>query len=186
MKTITFPKLIYWLATICFILSLSLLIYVVFGVVLSYLEEVFTFNSGLLERNEYHGKDYMHLRIPIIKFGISYPAKSFEVIFMIAFFGFYALYFFLMKRFFGIFSSEESFSAKHLKTADWFLKINFVPIIFWLAISLYYVIIKRQTQFFDEDFFVLLIHLFVIILIYLYRDMMKKGALLKEENDLTI
>ncbi len=184
-QDITFPKIIYWIAQILFILSCTLLIYIMSAVMIHFVEEIFSLNTGFLERIKERNNELIFLKIPLTKFGIGFPPKSFEVIFMILFFAFYVFYFYSMKKFFKIFD-DNTFSSKSIKSANFFFIINFAPIIYWIIYSIYCLIVGKTTNFFDDEFIILIIHLFVAVLVFLYRDILMKGIKLQEENDLTI
>lgn len=90
-----------------------------------------------------------------------------------------------MQKFFAIFNTSTSFTEENLNVSKKFLQINIVPIVFWLAMIIYS-IFNTHEIYFSENFVFILIHIFITLLIYLYQDILKKGLLLKEENDLTI
>lgn len=186
MKKITFPKIIYWFATICFAISLALFIYVTSGLLIYLLEEVFNTNFGILDRIIHENTEQIHLKIPLVKFAIGFPTKSPIVTFMLLFFGFYTFYFYLMKKFFGIFRSGISFTIENIKKSNQFIFVNAVPVIFWFLFAIYYTVLGKNNHIFKEEFLIPLVHLFVITIIYLYRDILIKGLKLQEENELTI
>jgi H+/Cl- antiporter ClcA len=182
---ITFPKIIYYVSLFCFLISFALFLYVTFGLLTYLLEEIFNTNFGLLERINHENVEQIHLKIPFIKFAVGFPTKSPVVILMLLFFGFYAFYFYVMKKFFGIFSSDLTFTKDNIKKSNQFLLINLVPILFWLSFATREIVLSKNNIF-DEEFILILVHLFVLFIIYLYRDILKKGVELQEENELTI
>ena len=181
---ITLSELIYWLAKICFFLSIVILIYIISGLLVYSYEEIGNTRTNLLDRIQHEGREMIHLKLPLTKFAIGFPTKSLSPIFMVLVFGFYAFYFFLMQNFFAIFKANSSFTEKNLNASKKFLLINIVPVIFWIAMTIYSIISSSETHF-NENFIFILVHVFIITLIYLYQDILKKGLLLKEENDLT-
>lgn len=181
---ISFPKIIYWIANFLFALSIGFLLYLFFGLICYVVESLGWKDFDFIDILD--DPDKVSINIPITDFTISFPSRSFEILFMILFFAFYALYFYLMRNFFGIFHNVKLFSKQNLQIANRFIFINFLPIAFWLVLAIYYAATDKNVNFFDEDFLALLIHVFVIIIALLYRDMLKKGILLQEEADLTI
>lgn len=182
---ITLPKIIHGIATLLFALSLAFLLYICFGLVCYYLQDNGIAQFSFLEIRQ--APERVFLKIPIVNFGVEFPPRSVEVLFMIIFFSFYAVYFFLMKKFFGIFSNANSFIKKNLTYANLFIIANLVPVVFWAAFAIYYwATSTANINYFDEDFAVLLVHLFVILLVVLYKDILKKGIELQEQTELTI
>lgn len=182
---ITLSELIYWLAKICFILSILILIYIISGLLIYSYEEISNLRTNLIDRIQHEGKEMIHLKLPLTKFSIEFPTKSLSPIFMVLVFGFYSFYFFLMQKFFSIFSTNSSFTKENLQASKKFLLINIVPIIFWMVMTIYSIFSNHEIHF-SENYIFILVHIFITTLIYLYQDILKKGLLLKEENDLTI
>lgn len=182
---ITLSGLVYWLAKICFILSILILIYIISGLLIYMYEEISNIKTNLIDRMHHEGKEMVHLKLPFTKFAVGFPTKSLSPIFMVLVFGFYSFYFFLMQKFFAIFNTNTSFTEENLNASKKFLQINIVPIVFWMAMIIYSIFNTHEIHF-SENFIFILIHIFITLLIYLYQDILKKGLLLKEENDLTI
>lgn len=182
---ITLSELIYWLAKICFVLSILILLYIISGLLIYSYEEINNTHTGFINRIQHEGKEMVHLTLPFTKFAIGFPTKSLSPIIMVLTFGAYSFYFFLMQKFFAIFRSENTFTKENLNAAKKFLLINIVPTVFWVSITLYQAFNNDKVHL-DENFIFIFIHIFIAILIYLYLSILKKGLLLQEENELTI
>jgi len=83
---------------------------------------------------------------------------------------YYGIYFYAFKIFLKIFIEKKIFKTKPLKRLRFFMILNLVPLIYRL----------------EDDYFIVLAHLVIAFLIYLYLDVLKKGKHIQEENDLTI
>lgn len=154
--------------------------------ILSFVNEKLGWNIPFIELVEQNEKYYTFIKIPFLDLGFGFPKDAFlPLIVMLLTMLFYAIYFYSLKEFFKIFTREKIFSLISLKKLKLFYKINFIPIIvaFFITIVL---IIKERYISFDEQHFILIVHSFIAFLIYLYLDLMKKGTMVQEENDLTI
>jgi len=98
---------------------------------------------------------------------------------------YYAIYFYAFKEFLKVFIENKMFEAKSLKRLRFFLILNFIPLIYIIIFTVS--ILLRGTNFrLVDDYFIVLAHLVIAFLIYLYLDILKKGKHVQEENDLTI
>jgi len=63
--------------------------------------------------------------------------------------------------------------------------LNFIPI----GVGIIHIVVMaiRTTTFkMDSEYLLIVLHLFVAALVYLYLDLLRKGKIVQDENDLTI
>lgn len=185
---LTFPKIIYGFAKLSFILSLLLFLYIVFGVICFLIQEQGWFHFDFLNIGHTgSGQEVISMKLPFVDLVVSFPPSLYQMASMILFFALYSFYFYLMMRFFAIFSSNNSFSTSNLKAAKRFLWINIIPIILLIAYTIYKAISSGSAiNLLDDGLILIFLHVFVIILVLLYQDIIKKGIVLQEQTDLTI
>ncbi|WP_317167237.1 DUF2975 domain-containing protein [Winogradskyella helgolandensis] len=98
---------------------------------------------------------------------------------------FYVIYFYTLKEFFKVFIEAQVFNAKSLKRLRIFFYINLIPLVYAVVLTIYQVLQNGKFKF-EEDQGIAMFHLFIVFLVYLYMDIIKKGNEIQEENDLTI
>lgn len=76
---ITLSDLVYWLAKICFILSILILIYIISGLLIYMYEEISNIKTILIDRIHHEGKEMVHLKLPFTKFAVGFPTKSYHL-----------------------------------------------------------------------------------------------------------
>lgn len=151
--------------------------------VLAFVEFQFGWNIPFVELKD--EGTYAFIKIPLLELGIGFQFKIQVLAVMWIGILFYVIYFYTLKEFFKVFIDEKVFSSESLKRLKTFFYINLVPLVYAVALSIY--TFKRNEQFkFEEDQGIALVHLFVAFLVYLYMDLLKKGKILQQENDLTI
>lgn len=128
---------------------------------------------------------YALINIPLVELSIGFQFKIQVLLVMWLGILFYVIYFYTLKEFFKVFVDEKVFSSKSLKRLKTFFYMNLIPLLYAAALSLYTVGSDRQFKF-EEDQGIALVHLFIALLGYLYLDLLKKGKILQQENDLTI
>lgn len=185
---IYFPKIIYCIAYALFIVSLLLFIFIFMGSMLAYAEHYFGWDIPLIKQQITSDTIIQHISIPLTSVAVQFPLQSPLTVFgMLAVFAYYAYYFFFLKSFIGVFAQEMLFTDDSLKKSRIFLWLNSVPILYWVVTSCYYLFSgNKHTTYFDEDFLVLIVHLLVMLVVYLCRIILKKGAALQQEQDYTI
>ena len=128
---------------------------------------------------------YANINLPFLDMHVGFIFKLTVVFAMWIGILFYAIYFYTLKEFFKVFIEEKVFSTKSFERLKIFFIINLIPLGYALGLSIYQ-IIKNGSFKFEEDQGIAIFHLFIAFLVYLYMDIIKKGNLVQEENDLTI
>jgi hypothetical protein len=152
---------------------------------LAFVEYQLGWDVPFVDLSEKNNEVYAFINLPLIELGVGFPFKIYVLFVMWIGILFYVIYFYMLKEFFKVFIEEKVFSSKSLKRLKLFLYINLVPLLYALGLSIYQ-IIQTENFKFEEDQGMALVHLFVAFLVYLYMDIVKKGSLIQEENDLTI
>lgn len=165
--------------------SLLTLFVIVFSL-LSFLEHTLGWNVPFVEFEKHNHNGYTFVMIPLINLGFGFPTGHIlKMLIMFLTLIFYVVYFYSLKGFFKIFVLENTFSSKSIRRLSVFYKLNFIPVIFsFLGVS--YGVFIRRRMYFDEEHVFLILHLSIAFLMYLYLDLVKKGQIIQEENDLTI
>ncbi len=147
---------------------------------LSFLEYYFSWDIPFLDIVQRDGLDFGKIKNIGVEFWMNYT-----IILMWGTFIFYSIYFYVLQGFFRIFILENTFTKQSVERLKLFYKLNFIPVIAGaLGIILRYFIYDDTV--FDEPHFFVLIHLIVAFLLYFYLDLIKKGNIIQQENDLTI
>lgn len=148
--------------------------------ILSYFEYKFGFQIPFVEVFENHSK----VHVPLLGLGINIP-YSYAILIMWTVMLYYAIYFFAFKEFLKIFIEKNMFEAKSLKRLRFFFALNIIPLVYIIMFTVSLFI--RGAKFrLEDDYFIVLAHLVIAFLLYLYLDVLKKGNHIQEENDLTI
>lgn len=159
--------------------SILFLFIVVFSI-LSYFEYKFGTQIPFVEVFENHSK----ISVPLLGLRIGVPF-SYSILIMWSAMLYYAIYFYALKEFFKVFIEKNMFEAKSLKRLRFFLTLNCVPLIYIIIFTASF-LFRGVAIRFDDDYFIVLAHLLIAFLLYLYLDILKKGQQIQEENDLTI
>jgi len=173
-------KLAYITSKILFYSVSILLGFVMVFSILSFLEYKFGIQIPFVEIVESRPKVF----VPIVGLRINIPL-NYAILIMWTAMLYYAIYFYAFKEFLKVFIETNMFEAKSLKRLHFFLKLNLIPLVYIIIFSASLLI--RGTKFrLQDDYFIVLAHLVIAFLLYLYLDVLKKGSHIQEENDLTI
>lgn len=153
--------------------------------ILAFVEHYFGWNIPFVDIYDNIGQQYAKISLPFIDFKVEFIFSVIVVIAMWIGLLFYVTYFYALKEFFRVFIEDQVFNHKSLKRLKDFFYINLIPILYALGLSIGQ-IIKNGHFKFEEDQGIAIFHLLVAFLVYLYMDLLKKGKVLQEENDLTI
>ena len=176
-------RIAYQLSTMYFYGFVTFTIFVFVFSILSFTENYFGWDIPFVEVSKKGVGNYVSIRIPLLNLIVEFYLKY--VAFMLLTLLFYSVYSYALKNFFTLFVEEKVFQNKMYEKLNLFYRLNFIPIIIAIiGLVISYVQLKKIKM--GEPHFILLIHLFVAFLVYLYRDIIKKGMLIQEENDLTI
>ena len=148
--------------------------------ILSFLEYKFDIQIPFVEVFENHSK----IKVPLLGFRINVPF-NYSILIMWSLMLFYLIYFYSFKEFLRVFIKEKMFEDESLKRLQIFLKLNVIPLIY-IIVFFALCLVRGLTLRFEDDYVIVLAHLVVAFLIYLYLDVLKKGKHIQEENDLTI
>ncbi len=159
--------------------SILFLFIVVFSI-LSYFEYKFGIQIPFVEVFEKHSK----INVPLLGLRINVP-YSYAILMMWSAMLYYAIYFYAFKEFLKVFIEKKIFETKSLKRLHFFLKLNLIPLIYIIVFTASFLLRGADLRLHD-DYFIVLAHLVIAFLIYLYLDILKKGKSVQEENDLTI
>lgn len=147
---------------------------------LAFLEYKYGVNIPFIEI--YNSRPKIH--VPILGWRINAPVNI-SVLLMWISMSFYAVYFYFVKEFAKIFVKSNIFEAKSLKCLRSFLILNLLPLIY-IIILVISILVKDANFRLEDDYFIVLAHIIIAFLIYLYLDILKKGRNVQEENELTI
>lgn len=153
--------------------------------ILAFVEHYLEWNIPFVDLYDNLGQSFAKISLPFIDFKVEFIFSFLIVIGMWIGLLFYVIYFYMLKEFFRIFIEDEAFSQKSLKRLKTFLYINLIPIVYALGLTIVQVIKSNQFKF-EEDQGIAIFHLVIAFLVYLYMDLLKKGQVIKQENDLTI
>jgi hypothetical protein len=173
-------KLAYITSTILFYSIAALQLFIFLFSILSYFEYRFGIQIPFVEILENRAK----VKVPILGLGINIPF-NYSIFIMWSAMLYYAIYFYAFKEFLRVFIRKEVFEAQSLKRLRFFLKLNFIPLVYILFFTASFILRDVPIRL-EDDYFIVFAHLVVAFLIYLYLDILKKGKHIQEENDLTI
>ena len=173
-------KLAYISSVILFYSFSILFLFILVFSILSYFEYKFGVQIPFVEVLENHAK----VKVPILGLRINVPF-SYAILIMWSAMLYYAIYFYAFKEFLRIFIKKKVFEAKSLKRLRFFLKLNLIPLIYIVAFTASF-LLRGVAIRLEDDYFIVLAHLVIAFLIYLYLDILKKGKYVQEESDLTI
>ena len=173
-------QLAYISSKLLFYFFSSLFLFIMVFSILSYFEYKFDIQIPLVEVLENHSK----IKVPLLGLRINVP-HSYSILIMWAAMLYYAIYFYAFKEFLKVFIEKKVFEAKSLKRLRFFLKLNLIPLVYIIIFTASFLLRGADLRLHD-DYFIVLAHLVVGFLIYLYLDILRKGKHIQEENDLTI
>lgn len=157
-----------------------LYIFIMVFSILSYFEYKFGVQVPFVEILENRPK----IMVPILDLRINVPL-NYSILIMWSAMLYYAIYFYSFKEFLNVFIKKNMFEAKSLKRLRFFLILNVIPFIYIIIFTASFLISGKAFRL-EDDYFIVLAHLIIAFLIYLYLDVMRKGNHIQQENDLTI
>jgi hypothetical protein len=173
-------KLAYITSLILFYFIATILLFVFLFSILSFLEYKFGLQIPFVE--VFDGKGKVH--VPLLGLNINVPF-NYAIFIMWTAMSFYIIYFYSFKEFLRVFVEKNMFEAKSLKRLRFFLILNIIPLAYIIIFTVSF-LLKGIPIRLEDDYFIVFAHLVIAFLIYLYLDVLKKGKLVQEENDLTI
>lgn len=173
-------KLAYITSLILFYFIATVLLFVFLFSILSFFEYKLGLQIPFVEVFENHSK----IKVPLLGLNIGVPL-NYSVLIMWTAMTYYIIYFYAFKEFLKVFVEKRMFETKSLKRLRFFLILNAVPLVYIILFTASF-LIKGVAIRFEDDYFIVLAHLVIAFLIYLYLDVLKKGKYIQEENDLTI
>ena len=173
-------QLAYISSKVLFYFFSTLTLFIMVFSVLSYFEYKFDVQIPFVEIIENRPK----INVPLLGLRINVPL-NYSIIIMWSAMLYYAIYFHAFKEFLKVFIERKMFEEKSLKRLRFFLILNCIPLIYIVIFSIQF--LKKEASFrLHDDYFIVFAHLVIAFLIYLYLDVLKKGKLVQEENDLMI
>lgn len=173
-------KLAYISSKVLFYVFSILYLFIMVFSILSYFEYKFGIQIPFVEVLENHSK----IHVPLLGLRINVP-YSYAILIMWSAMLYYAIYFYAFKEFLKVFIETNMFEAKSLKRLRFFLILNCIPLIYIVVFTASFLL--RGDKFrLQDDHFIVLAHLVIAFLLYLYIDVLKKGRHIQEENELTI
>ena len=173
-------KLAYISSKLLFYFFSLLCVFIMVFSILSYFEYKFGVEIPFVEIIENRPK----IHVPILGLRINIPL-NYAILIMWSAMLYYAVYFYAFKEFLKVFIETNMFEAKTLKRLRFFLILNCIPLIYIIIFTASFLI--RGAKFrLQDDYFIVLAHLVIAFLLYLYLDVLKKGRGIQEENKLTI
>lgn len=174
------PRTIYLLSRIFYYLCAVFTVFIFLSSLLSFFESHFDIDIPMITIS----KNETSINIPFIKSQIIF-FNSFGVFALWLSFGFYALYFYALSEFFKVFTKEKIFTHHSINKLRLFGYLNLLTPV----LVLFYFILERVQNIplrLGSEFILPIPHLCIALFVYLYLDLIKKGKLIQEENDLTI
>lgn len=178
-------RIIYFLSKAFFYAFSFFFIFVFVFSILSFVEHNFNLDVPFVEITNKGEYDFATIKIPMIKLNVGFVFSFFIALAMWIGLLFYCVYFYALKEFFKVFIKDLTFSHESIKKLNLFLWLNLIVVMYgfiWTIVEG----IKLSEFKFDEALFLLLIHGFIALIVYLYMDVFRKGSKIQEENDLTI
>ena len=173
-------KTIYLLSRALFYICIVFTVFILLFSVLSFFESYFDIDMPFITISG----NQTSISIPLLKSHIEF-FNSLGVVALWSSFGFYALYFHALSEFFKVFTKDQVFTNHSVKKLSLFGYLNLIPPVF---ILLYFIIelIQNMSLHMDSTYILPIPHLCIALFVYLYIDLIKKGKLVQDENDLTI
>lgn len=176
-------RTIYYISHVFSWVFLSLFIFLLIFSLLGFLEYYLGWDIPFVKHKNLDSESAIYVTLPLLNVSLSFPPNGIVII-PIVIFGFYSLYFFQLTRFFKIFIAKSLFSSESVMALKKFLWYNLIIVI--VALVAFTILWIRESFKMDESLLILIVHLIVSFLVYLYLDMASKGSELQQENDLTI
>ena len=173
-------KLAFISSSILFYCVATLLIFIMVFSILAFLEYKFDLPIPFVEVLNGRGK----VHVPLLGLGINIPF-NYAILIMWTAMTYYIIYFYSFKEFLRMFVEKNMFETKSLKRLHFFLILNILPLVYIIIFTASF-LLKGIPIRLEDDYFIVLAHLIIAFLIYLYLDILKKGKHIQEENDLTI
>jgi hypothetical protein len=174
--------ILYWFSKIFFYCFTIWSIFFVICCSLGFFEFYLGWDIPFVEISMLKGKEMISVVAPDIEISMIFQPRA---IIMIAIFPFFSFYFYLMHRFFKVFIADSIFHEKAIRDLCRFFYLNLAALLIAFIAAIASTISRGYFKI-EESVMFIIIHGFVSIISYLYIDMAKKGADLKQENDLTI
>ncbi|MEP1488952.1 MAG: DUF2975 domain-containing protein [Algibacter sp.] len=170
-----------YISSIILFYSFSILfLFILVFSILSYFEYKFGVDIPFVDILQNRAK----VNVPLLGLHINIPF-NYSILIMWTAMLFYAVYFYTFKNFLKVFIEKRMFETKSLKRLQFFLILNLVPLIYIVMFTASFLLRGINIRF-EDDYFIVLTHLVISFLMYLYLDILKKGKHVQEENDLTI
>ncbi len=166
----------YTLSKTLFYIYSTLYLFVMIFSILSYFEYKYGVQIPFVEVVENRPK----INVPLLGLRINVPL-NYSILIMWSVMSYYAIYFYAFMEFLKVFVEKNMFEAKSLERLRLFLILNVTPLAY-----IFMLLISGEAFRLEDDHFIVLAHLVIAFLIYLYLDALKKGRSIQEENDLTI
>ena len=176
----TLPKITYLLSRIFFYICAFFTAFIFLFSLLSFFESRFALDIPLITIVE----NQTSISIPFSKSHIKFFSST-GIIALWLSFGFYALYFHALSEFFKVFTKAQVFTNHSVKKLQLFGYLNLIPPVF-ILITFVIGRIKNMPLRMDSEYILPIPHICIALFVYLYIDLIKKGKLVQEENDLTI
>ncbi|GAA3600374.1 DUF2975 domain-containing protein [Flavivirga amylovorans] len=173
-------KIAYTSSKVLFYIYSALYLFIMIFSILSYFEYKFGIQIPFIEVIENRPK----IKVPILGLRINIPL-NYSILIMWSAMSYYAIYFYSFKEFLKVFVKKNMFETKSLKRLQFFLILNVIPLIYIIILTVSFLISGSAFRL-EDDYFIVLAHLVIAFLIYLYLDVLKKGKHIQEENELTI
>lgn len=174
------PKIIYLLSRIFFYVCAAFTAFIFLFSTLSFFESRFNIDFPLIVIKE----SQTFIKIPFSKLHIEF-FNALAIVGLWVSFGFYAVYFYALSEFFKVFTRAQVFTAYSIKKLRLFGYLNLVPPVF-ILIYLIVEISQNSSLRMDSEYILPIPHLCIALFVYLYIDLIKKGKLIQDENELTI
>ncbi len=174
-------KIVYFISRAFFYCSIVFISFIIVFSLLSFIESNSSINIPLVESSEVYTKviiPFMRMHVEFQNSLVGFSLMSLSLIF-------YALYFYSLSNFFNVFTKTNLFTDDSIQKLKFFSKLNILP----LVIALITILIDqfRGVKFkMDSEYGLVAFHFLIAILVYFYLDLIKKGKLIKDDNDLTI
>ncbi len=170
----------YFSATLLFYSIASILGFVMLFSIGAYLEYKFGFQIPFVDSIEGGGK----VHVPLVGLHVNVPFNA-SILLMCLSMLYYGVYFYVFKMFLGVFIKKNMFEASSEKYLRLFLKLNLIPLLY-IIVFVGAIFVKGADFRLQDDYFIVLAHLAIAFLVYLYLEVLSKGKHIKDENDLTI
>ena len=178
----TLSKIIYAISKLLFYVCIAVVGFVLVSSILTYFEMKHGLDITFIEISEDGNQTKTTLPLTQVYVGFQ---NSVAIIIMWISFIFYSIYFFTVSQFFKVFTEAEIFTKISLAILKRFIRLNTIPL---AAIIIYicFTLVKGHKFIMNSEYKLVVVHLIVGLLVYLYLELIKKGKLVQDENNLTI